>query len=135
MGIVAGQPLTILNSDSTLHNVNVKPVKNKGFNQGMPVKGMKLEQKFAEAEMSIPFKCDVHPWMGATVHVVSHPFFAVTQQDGTFEITGLPAGKYTISVTHEFSRFAPDKEAQEVEVAEGKTAELTFTYAPKAAAQ
>lgn len=131
-GIMVGQDLTILNSDSTLHNVKAESKNNGSFNEGMPVKGMKLNKQFSKTEMGMTFKCDVHPWMGAFVHVMSHPFYAVTQQDGTFELRGLPAGKYEISVWHEFNRFGPDKETYEVEVADGKASELTITYAPKA---
>ncbi len=49
----------------------------------------------------IPVKCNVHPWMRAYIGVVSHPFFAVTGDDGTFTIKGLPPGTYTIEVWHE----------------------------------
>jgi len=46
-------------------------------------------------------KCNIHPWMKAWIGVVSHPFFAVTGDDGTFTIKGLPPGTYTIEVVHE----------------------------------
>ena len=40
----------------------------------------------------VPFKCDVHGWMNAYVGVLDHPFFAVTDEDGKFELKGLPPG-------------------------------------------
>jgi hypothetical protein len=49
----------------------------------------------------IPVKCNVHPWMRAYIGVVSHPFFAVTGEDGTYTIKGLPAGTYTLEVWQE----------------------------------
>ena len=49
----------------------------------------------------IPVKCNVHPWMRAYIGVVSHPFFAVTGDDGTFTIKGLPPGTYTLEAWHE----------------------------------
>jgi hypothetical protein len=104
MGVMVNQPVAILNSDATLHNVNVKPTANKGFNMGMPVKGMKIEQKFSKPELGIPFKCDVHPWMGATLHVVDNPFFAVSDVEGRFEIKGLPPGTYTLEAVHESAK-------------------------------
>jgi hypothetical protein len=82
--------------------------------------------------MAIPVKCDVHPWMNAYIHVLDHPYFAVTQQDGTFEIKGLPPGDYEVSVWHEFPKFTPDKASVPVKVEAGKAAEVTFTYAPPA---
>jgi hypothetical protein len=49
----------------------------------------------------VPVKCNIHPWMRAYIGVVSHPFFAVTGDDGTFKIKGLPPGKYTVEAWHE----------------------------------
>ncbi len=129
-GVMTGQEVVILNSDSTLHNVKASPKVNAPFNEGMPVKGMKITKSFAKPELGVEFKCDVHPWMQAYLHVMDHPFFAVTQADGTFELKGLPAGKYTISTWHEFNKFSPDKESYEVEVKDGGVTELVVTYAP-----
>lgn len=131
MGVVVGQELLIKNGDDTLHNVKVNSQNNGNFNEGMPVKDMEIKKTFSKPEMALPFKCDVHPWMTAYVHVMEHPFFAVTQQDGTFEIKGLPPGEYELSVWHEFDRFVPDQNAVKVTVSEGAAAEVTFTYAPK----
>ncbi len=130
-GVVTGQEFTILNNDETLHNVKVNPKLNKPFNEGMPVKGMTLKKTFTKAEMGVHFKCDVHAWMSAFIHVVDHPFFAVTQQDGTFEIRGLPAGEYEVSVWHEFKRFAPTAKTIKVTVEAGKASDASFTYSPK----
>ncbi len=131
-GVRAGQELKILNSDNTLHNVNCQPRENGGFNEGMPVKGMEISKKFSQGEQGVPLKCDVHPWMSAFVHVVDHPYFAVTQGDGTFEIRGLPDGEYEVHVWHEFNKFKPDQEHAKVSVAGGGEAEVVFTYAPPA---
>jgi len=130
-GVVANQQINILNSDATLHNVKCSPKNNDSFNEGMPVKGMKITKSFSKPEMAISLKCDVHAWMQAYVHVMPHPFFAVTQQAGTFEIKGLPAGTYEVSVWHAFSKFAPSEKTITVEVKEGSAAEANFTYSPK----
>jgi len=82
-GAQVGQPVKIVNSDGTLHNVHAVPKENTEFN------------------FSMPFRCDVHGWMAAYGGIVPHPFFAVTKNDGTFEIKGLPAGTYTIETWHE----------------------------------
>ena len=130
-GVVVNQELDILNSDNTLHNVKMNSSNNGSFNEGMPVKGMVLTKKFAKPEMGISFKCDVHPWMGAYLHVMEHPFFAVSGQDGTFTIRGLPAGDYELSFWHEFDKFAPDQSTIKVSVQEGGTQEVVVTYGPK----
>ena len=58
-------------------------------------------QTFSRQEVMIPVKCNVHPWMRSYIGVVSHPFFAVTGDDGSFTIKGLPPGTYTVETWHE----------------------------------
>ena len=71
----------------------------------------------------IPIKCNVHPWMTAYVGVLPHPFFSVTGDDGTFEITGLPPGDYVIEAWHEeYGTFT-----QNVTVGASETQEIEFT--------
>jgi plastocyanin len=103
LGVQAGQPIDILNSDGTLHNVHALPKKsgNAKFNEAMPGARKKITKKFNTPEIMVKIKCDVHPWMGTFVGVVDHPFYAVTAEDGSYEIKGLPAGTYTIEVWHE----------------------------------
>ncbi len=101
LGIMVGQPLEILNSDDTLHNVHALPTQSQGFNLGMPIKGMKLKKTFAKPEIMIKVKCEVHPWMSAHIGVLEHPFFGVTGEDGIAKISNLPAGEYTIEAWHE----------------------------------
>jgi len=123
-GIMAGQPLEIHNSDPTLHNVHVFSENNKAFNVGMP-KGAKNTKSLENPEIMVHVKCDVHPWMAGYIGVVSNPFFAVTGEDGTFSLKGLPAGDYTIEAWHE--KFGT-KEIK-VTVADGATATADFDYA------
>src|SRR6185295_3348805 len=101
VGIQVGQPLEILNSDPTLHNVHAIPKQNKEFNFGQPNKGMKTARVFDKPEIMVPFRCDVHGWMNAYAGVVAHPFFAVSTADGSFTIKGLPPGAYTLEAWHE----------------------------------
>ncbi len=107
VGVMAGQPLLILNSDNTLHNVKMNSSSNGSFNEGMPVQGMQIQKTLSKQEMGISFKCDVHPWMGALLYVTDHPFFGVSDVEGRFEIKGLPPGTYTLEVVHENKKIAP----------------------------
>ena len=95
-----GQPLRIRNSDDTLHNVHPRPTVNKEFNIGQPRKGMETTRSFDKPELMIPTVCDVHPWMRAYISVLTHPFFAVTGADGSYEIKALPEGEYEIEAVH-----------------------------------
>lgn len=100
-GIRAGQSLEMINSDETLHNVNAQAEKQKRFNIGLPMQGMKMTRSFKEEEVMVTIKCDVHPWMRAFVGVLKHPFFAVTGETGAFRIEGLNPGIYEIEIWHE----------------------------------
>jgi hypothetical protein len=75
-------------------------------------------------EMLIPVGCDVHPWMRAYISVLSNPFYAVTGEDGTFQIKGLPAGEYEIEAAHGKLKTVSGK----VVVKDGEAATLDLTY-------
>lgn len=126
-GIMTGQTLTIKNSDQTLHNVHALPKNNEEFNQGQPFEGMTLDKTFETAEVMVRFKCDVHPWMGAYVGVLDHPFFAVSGSDGSFSIEGLPAGDYTLEAWHE----TLGTQTQDVTVGDGAV-DVSFDFAEAA---
>ena len=123
-GIRVGQPLSIVNSDPTLHNIHATPTANAEFNTGQPIEGMVYERVFDTAEVMIPFQCDVHSWMNAYVGVLDHPFFGVTGDDGAFDLSGLPPGDYVVEAWHE----ELGTQTQNVTVGEGATAELNFTF-------
>lgn len=124
IGIQVGQPLMIVNSDATLHNVHTVSQANKPFNFGMSVEGQKATRYFAEPEVMIKAKCDVHPWMASFIGVVAHPYFAVTDASGRFGLTGLPAGRYVVEVWHE--TLGPLR--QTVTLGDGEKKEISFSY-------
>lgn len=101
VGVHSGQTVQVANSDTTLHNVHAVPKANREFNFGQPVGVPSVPRVFDRPEIGVPIRCDVHGWMIAYVNVVSHPFFAVTNDAGSFEIKGLPPGTYTIELWHE----------------------------------
>ena len=121
-GIQVNQPLQILNSDDTLHNVHALPQKSKEFNLGMPLKGMKLTKTFTSPEVGIKIKCEVHPWMSAYAGVFDHPFYSVTGDDGTFTLKDLPPGEYVLEAWQE----KLGSQTQTVKVPEA--AEVTFSF-------
>src|SRR4051812_26738529 len=86
VAVMAGQTLTVRNSDATLHNVMASPRENTPFNFGMPTQDGTYDLVFKAPEFKINTKCFMHPWMSGYIHVLDHPFFAVTGEDGSFQI-------------------------------------------------
>ncbi len=127
-GVVAvqvGQTLVIRNSDATLHNVRVEPKVDRGFNLGQPLAGIQSKRSFESPEVGIPVHCDIHGWMTASIHVLNHEFFAVSSEDGSFEIPPLPPGDYEIEAWHP----ALGTSTQRVSVS-GTTPPINFEYSP-----
>jgi hypothetical protein len=100
-GIVLGQPLLVKNSDGTLHNIHGYKGASTLFNRAQLPGQPPMPTQLNAADQIVKLKCDVHPWMTAYVLVSAHPFFAVTGDDGSFKITGVPAGSYTVEAWHE----------------------------------
>jgi plastocyanin len=118
------QPLEIVNSDPTLHNVHATPKANQEFNNGQPIQGMKMQHTFTAKEVMVPFKCDVHGWMNAFLAVMDHPYYAVTGADGSFSIASLPPGTYTVEAWHERLGAA----TQSVTIGASETKDVTFSF-------
>jgi polysaccharide lyase family 4-like protein len=101
LGLQTKQILEIRNSDQTTHNFHATPRKNPDWNQSQPAGAGPLNAKFANPEVALPFKNNQHPWMKAYAGVFDHPFFAVTNESGAFDIEGLPPGTYKLAAWHE----------------------------------
>jgi carboxypeptidase family protein len=131
IGVQTRQDIEIVNSDGTLHNVHALAEHNRDFNFGQHITGQKHTRSFANPEVMIRIKCDVHSWMNAYVGVVAHPYFAVTPADGAFALKDLPAGTYTVEAWHE----KLGTRTQTVTIGEKETKEISFTFkAPAASA-
>lgn len=122
-GVRAGQPVKFLNPDGTLHNVHALSKVNPEFNLAMPKFRTELTKTFDKAEFMFQLKCDVHPWMGAYMSVMEHPFFGTTAADGQYTISDLPAGEYEVAVWHE----KLGEQTSRVKL-EGDTANADFTF-------
>jgi plastocyanin len=101
LGVMVNQPVRFENSDPTNHNIHPLPRVNREWNESQPPKGVAKLKQFDKPEVMVPVKCNIHPWMRAYIGVVDHPFFAVTGDDGSFTIKGLPPGKYIVEAWHE----------------------------------
>ena len=107
VALVAGQALKIKNSDKTLHNIHTYKGTSTLFNQAQVPNTPNIEKKFTDNGAMLKFKCDVHQWMVGWAWVQNNPLFAVTGDDGKFEIKGLPDGDWEVEAWHE--RFGTQK--------------------------
>jgi plastocyanin len=98
-----GDTLEVKNSSPVAHNTNMT-ADNPAFTYNItlpPGKSYKPAATLAAQSSPIPFKCDIHPWMAGRLRVFDHPYYAVTDADGKFEIKDAPAGKWRMVVWHE----------------------------------
>ena len=123
IGVQAGQPLDLKNSDPVAHNIHPMPQNNREWNEEEAPGAPDVQHKFARTEVMIPVKCNVHSWMHAWIGVVPHPYFAVTGLDGAFSLKNVPPGDYTIAVWANGS-----EKKQQVHLAASGSAEVHFTY-------
>jgi plastocyanin len=126
VGARVGQTLRVRNLDNLMHNVHSDSAKGNAFNFAEPIKGMQRDITVKDEEM-LRIGCDVHRWMTAWVGIVSHPYFTVSDVQGTFTIANVPAGKRNITAWHE----AFGVLTKAVEVKAGQTATVDFVYTQK----
>jgi uncharacterized membrane protein/plastocyanin len=119
-----GQKVTFVNSDPLFHNVRSVTQVNEKFNVAMPNKNQRETKIFTKPELFLQAKCSVHPWMGAYVAVMDHPYFAISDDEGKFTLKNLPAGTYEIEAWHEV--FGTQRQQLKVN-AEGSS-EVKFTF-------
>jgi len=122
----AGTDLTIVNSDGILHNIHTTSTKNPSFNQAQPKFKKELKKNFAQPE-AVKLACDVHGWMSGWLIVEDNPYYAVTDENGTFKITEVPPGDYELKFWHE----TLGETTQKVSVKPKEEAKVTVEMAKK----
>jgi plastocyanin len=126
VAVDVGQHMKILNDDQALHNIHPQATKNAAWNKSQMPGGPPLDVTWANEEVPVPVKCNVHPWMQAYIVVVKGPY-GVTDDSGSFKLDSLPPGNYTLTAWHE----AYGTQTQNVTVAAGKPAAVNFTFKAK----
>ncbi len=98
--VPAGVELAILNNDGILHNLRTHSQKNPPINQAQPKFKKVMKERFADPEL-IKITCDAHAWMAGWLVITEHPYYAVTDANGNFQLTDVPSGEYELQVWHE----------------------------------
>lgn len=125
-----GSDFIVKNSDPILHNTNLGIMldskRSTAYNLALPRKDQVIK-KPARRTGLYHVKCDAHEWMRAYVYVSEHPYVAITDANGNFEIKDLPPGKYKVRIWHEgFKEVTKD-----VDVSTGKASDLSVTLTKK----
>jgi plastocyanin len=97
--VPARATVEFLNSDRLLHNLHSRSTTNPSFNRTQP-RGRTIPIQFAHPEF-IRIDCDLHSWMRGWVVVADHPFYAITDAQGQFQLADLRPGEYTLKAWHE----------------------------------
>ncbi|HEY7316545.1 MAG TPA: carboxypeptidase regulatory-like domain-containing protein [Candidatus Binatia bacterium] len=122
----AGSTVEILNPDGILHNIHSFSKVNTPFNMAQPKFKKSMEVKIEKPE-TIEVRCDVHGWMEGWLVPTANPYFAVTDNSGTFKLTDVPPGTYTVEVWHQ----KLGKTTQKVTVKAKEDAKVNFEMAGK----
>ncbi len=94
--------ITMTNFESVLHNPHFFGEKRASlFNLAMPTADRDIGIRLPRARgVGLRLQCDVHVHMNAWAAAMDHPYFAVTDEQGRFEIAGIPPGTYTLVAWH-----------------------------------
>ncbi|MBI2359073.1 MAG: hypothetical protein HYV04_09250, partial [Deltaproteobacteria bacterium] len=123
-----GERLVVKNSDPKLHIVHSYAEKRTVFNLSLPFRGSTIDitQKIKGPAL-LQVNCDTHGWMRGYIHVFGHPFFAVTDESGSFTIADVPPGRYTLKGWHEEAGL----KSREIVVLEEGEARVRFEFREK----
>ena len=101
-------------------------VDNDGFNVNLPP-GSELAKTANPQRLPLSVQCDIHPWMSAKLFVFDHPYYAITDKNGNFDIPMVPAGaEITVMGWHEGIGWALTNKGQAVTIEKGKAKTLDF---------
>lgn len=124
MGVQVGQVYHVTNSDPVTHNIHPLAQTNREWNHSQGPGDPELTRKFTKPEVMVPVKCNIHSWMHAYIGVLSHPYFAVSNAQGSFQLGNLPPGDYVVAAWHEKYGTAEQK----ITLSKSGTSEVTFTF-------
>ncbi len=91
---------TNLQQEAATHAVKMYPKANPDFVQLILIGEARKTEALKKEPSAIPVSCALHSWMHAYIRVFDHPYFAVTDSDGNFEIKLAPKGKFRLYIWH-----------------------------------
>ena len=103
--VLVGQSVLFKNSDPVGHNTNCSPPGDAALSPLLAPGGDTVQRYSRSQFVPTPVSCNIHPWMKGYVLIRDNPYFAVSKEDGSFEIANLPAGELEFQVWHEKSGY------------------------------
>jgi hypothetical protein len=100
LAVMVNTPITLKSSDPVNHNINAK-LKAAAFNKLLAARAEEKYTPIGPERLPAEVTCDIHPWMRAWWMVLDHPYFAVTDDKGYFEIKNAPPGTQKVVVWQE----------------------------------
>ena len=124
--IQRGEKLKLKSHDPKLHIPHGYHGDRTVFNLSLPFKNSTIEATSRIREPGVlKVVCDTHVWMLGFIHVFDHPYFALTNEQGSFSIPDLPAGNYVLKAWHEDG----GTKFQEITVPESGEIRIAFEFA------
>ncbi len=144
VGFVGGE-FVFRNDDEILHTIQSKlglayqkkvssrPLEDGTsiYNLALPRTGHEVKKpvkrwhRYTEDTGFIQIRSNTHNWIRGYIFVFDHPYAAVTDEKGTFEMEGLPAGDYVLKVWHE----GFGTQEKKISVKSGKSMEVEIAFA------
>ena len=120
--VPAGTKVEFPNLDDTYHNIfSYSPAKR--FDLGRyRAEERPIPTQIFDKPGLVTLRCDIHEHMRGLILVLNTPYFVMTDTDGHFRLSGLPAGRYTLKAWID-SRTTREKA---VELKNGQTLRVDF---------
>lgn len=123
-----GSKLKVINSDKVSHNVKAAKSKYYSFNHMQPPTKREMEVGPFNKTDQVTLECNIHGWMRAKAVVADHAYYTLTDERGSFELSQVPPGTYTLQAWHEVL----GKSTQKVTVKPGEQVQVTFAFGANA---
>jgi Carboxypeptidase regulatory-like domain len=126
LALRVGQEIKISNLDPFSHNIHPLAKINREWNKMQPPGTPPFFYAYDHEEI-IPIKCNIHPWMQGYFVILKTSHFAVTGEDGKFDLPNLPPGHYVITAWHE----TYGTQSKEITIGGSETEFLNFSFTAK----